>query len=190
MHSIREDAIGGFNEFVEKQKDAPGKTRITLIQFNHKYQPVYTRKKIKDVEPLTFETYVPDGWTALLDAIGKSISDGLKNKAHKADRTIYVILTDGHENSSTEYTRDAVRALIENCQEEHKWTFLFLGADMGAYDEAMSIGIKRDFVAAYAPTSEGTAKAYKAVGSMAFTATTMGDEDDWETTLDDEYAKS
>jgi hypothetical protein len=125
-----------------------------------------------------------------LDAIGKAISDGLKDKEHKADRTICAILTDGHENSSKEYTRDAVRALIENCQEKHNWTFFFLGADMGAYDEAMSIGIKRDFVAAYAPTSEGTAKAFKAVGAMAFTASTMEDEDEWETTLDDELAKT
>lgn len=190
MHSIRKDAIGGFNEFVEKQKEAPGKTRMTLIQFNHKYQPVYTRKKVKNVEPLTFETYVPDGWTALLDAIGKAVSDGLKDKAHKADRTICAILTDGHENSSKEYTRDAVRALIEDCQEKHNWTFFFLGADMRAYDDARSIGIKRDFVAAYAPTSEGTKKAFKAVGAMAFTASTMGDEEEWETTLDDEYTKS
>jgi hypothetical protein len=190
MHSIRDDTIGGFNEFVERQKEAPGKTRMTLIQFNHKYQPIYSRKKIKDVEPLTLETYVPDGNTALLDAIGKAVSDGLKDTAHKADRTICAILTDGHENSSTEYTRDAVRALIEDCQDRHNWTYFFLGADMDAYDEAGSIGIKREFITAYDPTSEGTKKAFKAVGAMAFTASTKGDEDDWETTLDDEYAKS
>ena len=102
MHSIRDDAIGGFNQFVDIQKDSPGKTRMTLVQFNHQYQPVFTGKKIKNVEPLTFETYAPEGSTALLDAIGKTITDTLKDKKRKADKTICAILTDGHENSSKE----------------------------------------------------------------------------------------
>ena len=190
MQSIREDAIGGFNSFVEKQKDSPGKTRMTLVQFNHEYQPVFTRKKLKNVEPLTLETYIPDGWTALLDAIGKTINDTLKDKKRKADKTLCAILTDGHENRSEEYTRDAVRSLVESCQEKHEWTFFFLGADIGAYDEAMSFGIKRDFIAAYSPTSEGTYKAFSAVGKMAQKASMMDKDDEWDTTLDDELAKT
>ncbi len=190
MHSIRDDAIGGFNAFVEKQKDSPGKTRLTLVQFNDKVQPVFTRKKIRKVKPLTLETYMPGGSTALLDAIGNTITDTLGNKKRKSDKTICAILTDGHENSSSEYTVDAVRALIESCQEKSKWTFFFLGADPDAYDEAVSLGIKRDFIAAYSPTSEGTRQAYAAVGTMTSAALAMDEDDEWETTLDDELAKS
>ena len=190
MHSIKSDAIGGFNEFVESQKDSPGKTRMTLVQFNHEYQAVFTNQKIKNVEPLTAETYMPEGSTALLDAIGKTITDSIKDKKRKADRTICAILTDGHENSSMEYKLASVRGLVEECQERYKWTFFFLGADMGAYDEAEAIGIKRRFVSAYSPDSEGTRKAYKAVGEMASTAAAMDEDDEWETTLDDEIKKA
>ena len=111
MHSIREDAIGGFNVFLEDQKAVPGEAFLTLVQFDHEYVVTIEAMDIKEVSHLTHKTYEPRGSTALLDAIGKSIAstkkliDGLSENARPKE-VIFVIITDGGENASKKYSID------------------------------------------------------------------------------------
>jgi Mg-chelatase subunit ChlD len=133
METCRDDTIGGFNAFLNEQK-ADGGT-LTLILFDHEYELLYECKPINDVEPLTMQTFVPRGSTALLDAIGRAI----KECKTQTIPTV-VILTDGHENASHTYTKAHIKDLIAERQKDG-WTFVYLGANQDAFAEASSIGI-------------------------------------------------
>ena len=96
MNSIKEDAIGGFNSFLNEQKNLPGDVLMTIALFDHEYTLLCSGKDIKEIAPLDNNTYVPRGSTALLDAMGKSITELNKRNPKKA---IVVVLTDGQENA-------------------------------------------------------------------------------------------
>ena len=133
MESCWDDTIGGFNAFLNEQKASGG--TLTLIQFDHEYQMTYERLNIADVAPLSRDTYKPRGSTALLDAIGRFIKDwkGSSNPS-------VVILTDGQENSSRNFTKAHIKDLVEQ-KTKDGWTLAYLGANQDAFAEAGSIGI-------------------------------------------------
>lgn len=142
MQSCRSDAEGGLKAFIDKQREVPGECRLSLVQFDGEYEPVFTALDVKLAPHILL---VPRGNTALLDAMGKAIeSTGERLAAmREEDRpglVIFVCVTDGEENSSHEYSRERVKALVERQQSEWKWSFIFLGADMDAFGEANSIG--------------------------------------------------
>jgi hypothetical protein len=132
METCQDDTIGGFNAFLSEQKALGG--TLTLVLFDHEYQVLYERKPIGDAEPLSRDTFVPRGSTALLDAIGKTI------KTVTSNNPTVVILTDGQENSSKEYTKAHIKDLIEQ-KTKDGWTFVYLGANQDAFAEAGGLGI-------------------------------------------------
>lgn len=131
MESIRNDAIGGFNRWLSDQQGLPGEANVTLTLFDHE-RKVFGPHPVKDVSPLTSMTYVPRGMTALNDAIGSAVTR-LNTKAPK--RAILVILTDGQENNSREFSTAAVRKLIADA-EGRGWQVNFLSADLNAFQQA------------------------------------------------------
>jgi hypothetical protein len=136
MQTCRDDTIGGYNAFIQAQKDLGG--TMTLYLFDHEIQTVYEKKDIVTVEPLTSNTFVPRGSTALYDAIGYAIT-------RVPGKVTFVIFTDGQENASRKYGRDAIRDLIEMRRRDGS-EFLYLGADESTFDEATSIGISQNDV--------------------------------------------
>ena len=160
MHPLRDDTIGAFNEFLEEQKQLPEKARLTLALFDHEYQLVHDRVKLKKVDPLTQETYSPGGYTALLDAVGKTLTS-LKDR----EKAIVVIITDGYENASEEYNRDAIRILLED-QQEKGWEVHYLGVGVDDFHDAHSIGIEK--TSSFQKSAQGTRDAYGvATGAVA-----------------------
>lgn len=144
MHRVRDDVVGGFNKFVEDQKKLPGEAALTLIQFDDQYQVDYVNCPIQDVPELRFD---PRGGTALLDALGRGISTlgiDLANMAEdeRPGRVIVLVMTDGRENASVEYTKDRVRKMIQEQQEKYNWEFVFIGADMQSIADAHNLGIR------------------------------------------------
>jgi hypothetical protein len=133
MDSCRDDTIGGFNSLVNDQKPLGG--TMTLVQFDHEYLVSYDSVLIDKVDHLTTETFQPRGSTALLDAIGKT----LKLYGDKPVATV-VILTDGQENASKEYTKAHIKDLIDQ-KTKDGWTFMYVGANQDAFAEAGSMGI-------------------------------------------------
>jgi len=131
MNSCREDTIQGFNSFVESQKSLGG--TMTLCLFDNEVTILYTKIPIENVVPLSEDTYVPSGGTALYDAMGHI----LKMKLEKA---LVIILTDGDENSSTKYTSLHIKDLVES---KKNWDFMYLGANQDAVLSAKRIGIRR-----------------------------------------------
>ena len=153
MASCRDDAEGGLNTFIEEQKKHPGETLFTLVQFDTEYEFVHKGKPIREVGPCQL---VPRGMTALLDAVGRAIAETGERLAAmpEPDRpglVVFVIVTDGQENSSKEYTKPQIKEMIERQQNDYKWQFSFLGANQDAFAEAGGIGIALDGTANYKP---------------------------------------
>jgi uncharacterized protein with von Willebrand factor type A (vWA) domain len=156
MYQVWDDTIGGFNTWLEAQKKVVADQTLTLTMFDTVVTKPYTEKPIADVEPLThLLTYHPDGNTALLDAIGvtvKSIQD-----AEKKNAILVVIITDGHENSSNEYSKAAIKTLIDDRQKDG-WQFLYIGSDQAGFDEASTMGYGT--MRTYSSTHSGTQSLY------------------------------
>ena len=168
MSGLEKDTIGGYNSFLEKQKNEEGDAVVTTVLFDDKYDIVHDRVDIKKVKPLTNKEYFARGMTALLDAIGKTISsvDARHRNALDSEvpaKTVVVITTDGYENASAEYSLEKVRAMIEKQKETAGWEFLFLGANIDAVSTAKSFGISEKFAATYEADEEGTALNFESV---------------------------
>ena len=133
MYNFVDDTLGGFNAFVSRQWTENPDGRMSLFLFNHELETVYSDRPMKEVSTLTDRDYNPYGQTALLDAIGNVIK-----LAEGRERPMIVVLTDGHENTSRTYTKAHVNDLIAAKKD---WTFVFLGANQDAIQEARSIGI-------------------------------------------------
>ncbi len=181
MGSVLDDSIGGFNAFLAEQKKLPGRANMTLVLFDNEYQEAVTSQDIANVAPLTRETYVPRGSTALYDAIGRAIGNVTEKiaKTPKTDRptkVIVAILTDGQENSSREFQQKQVFDLVSAKREEDKWEFVYLGANQDAMTAGHSIGVAVSNSFNYNSTGVGTVRAYGAVGKLAskFRATPAG----------------
>jgi hypothetical protein len=168
MSSVAADTIGGFNRFVADQKAAPGEARLTLVQFDNIYEPVHRGVPIREVPDLTGETFVPRGGTALLDAIGRAIGEtgsrlGAMAESDRPGKVFFVVLTDGEENSSREFTRDRINEMIARQRDVYSWQFVFLGANQDAISAAASIGIPTANSMTYAHNAVGTADAFAAL---------------------------
>ena len=155
MESIRDDAIGGFNSFLNEQKAVKGKANLTLVMFDDQYEVVYDSVDIQDVQPMTRETLVPRGSTALNDAIGKSLAN-LEVKNPK--KAIIVILTDGAENSSKEWTGAKVKEKVEAAQTKG-WEIVFLAANIDAAATAGTYGMAQGSARGFAPNAAGVLNA-------------------------------
>ncbi len=145
MSNIRVDMEGGFSEFLKEQKALPGKCTISLNQFDTQFETVYTGLDINDAPELRI---APRDWTALYDAIGKTINtlgDRLSKmpEASRPGKVIVVIVTDGGENASKEFSSQAVQKMIKHQESKYGWNFIYMGANQDAYGVAASIGVHR-----------------------------------------------
>ena len=159
MSGSEEDTIGGFNSYIERERNKGFKTKVTTVLFDDKYEVLYKRKDINEVDELTDKQYWVRGMTALYDAIGKTIN--LLDKEID-NKVLFVIMTDGMENDSREYSKQHITNLIES----HNWEFIFIGADIDSYAEARNIGIRKSRVANYEKSKMGVTKMYDAIENL------------------------
>lgn len=159
MSSIIDDAIGGFNEFIDAQKKLPDKATLTVAIFDTQYDLVYDNVDIKKVESISRDTWSPRGMTALYDAIGKTIND-VKNthakmkKKNRPDKVLFCVVTDGYENASQEFTSDNVKKMIKDC-EKNDWRFIYLAANQDAFDVGTSFGFSGGNTYNFVATADG-----------------------------------
>jgi Mg-chelatase subunit ChlD len=169
MSTIAKDMEGGIATLFKDQVKEPGECLVTLVQFDDKYEVLGTNVPIADIESYELK---PRGSTALLDAVGKAVTT-LKEKANstvtsaKPENVIVVIVTDGYENASKEWKRDAVKALIEK-QTGAGWQFTYLGANQDSFAEASSLGIDPGSTLNFTPDHDHTHAAY---GSLSANVT-------------------
>jgi hypothetical protein len=143
MQSCKGAAITGFNQYVARLRDEPAETQFTLTLFNSSKTEVrYQSVPVTQVKDLDVETYRPHDTTPLYDAIGRTLT-AAKQQAPAGMRKLCVILTDGLENASTEYTRKQIFDLIKACEKDG-WTFMYLGADHDVWTAGEDLGIAGD----------------------------------------------
>ena len=181
MGSIWDSTIDAVNEYFNAQKLEEGKTWVTLVKFDTEFRPLYNFMPLKDIKPLTRETYCPRGMTALHDAIGKTIDE---HKNRKNIKTIFVVMTDGGENSSKQHTLDSVKTRIEK-QKKDGWDFVFLGANIDSYNVGGNYGFNTTVnwkatdrgVVAMASSMQNYSTVYRATGQSIGSAALQEDVD-------------
>lgn len=160
MGGLEIDTIGGYNSMLEKQKSMDGECHITTVLFDNNYELLHDRIDIKAVSPISEKEYAVGGATALLDAIGRTIhkiGNAQKHTAddYRAEKVMFIIITDGEENSSREYSADMVKAQIERQKKKYGWEFTFLGANIDAVETAGRFGISADRAQNFHADGEG-----------------------------------
>lgn len=172
MTDIRSDVVGGINEFVKTQTNNGADARVTLIQFDttDPFEIVRSEVPAKDFSPLVDADFVPRGGTPLLDSLGKAIAatgERLKQKpeSERPAGVVFVILTDGRENSSVEYTTEMIRKAVKHQAEAYQWQFVYLGANQDAFAEARKYGIPAANAANYGPGGQSVRAATCSVAS-------------------------
>jgi len=169
MGGLEKDTIGGFNSLIEKQKKEDGEAYISTVLFDDRTEVLHDRVDLHKIRPMTEDEYYVRGCTALLDAMGEAIRHiGNVHKYARAEdrpeRTLFIITTDGEENSSKRYSYRKVKEMVERQKEKYGWEFLFLGANIDAIGEAARFGISADRAVDYCCDEIGTSVSFKAVG--------------------------
>ncbi len=195
MAGLESDTIGGFNSLLHKQKAEPGEATITTVLFDTEYELLHDRIDIKGIDSITSTDYYVRGCTALLDAIGKTVNKIDNVQKHtgnetKAEKVLFVIITDGLENASREYSAEQVRQLVERQQKELKWEFLFLGANIDAIATARKFGINADRAVDFHADDQGTQLNYETVCDVVTQLRGRGDIDPyWKDRIEADYKR-
>ena len=163
MNGCAEEAVSGFNEQVQQIKTLQEKYPeqeffVSLTTFNHNISTDIDRQKATELKELYVSNgwpcasnkdaiaYVPDGMTALYDAVGYSVSHLEKKVAEEIERdeatAVVVIITDGWENASREFSYEEIQRLIGRLEKTESWTFSYLGSTPDAVDIAVNLNIK------------------------------------------------
>lgn len=169
MGSCRDQTIKAFNDYADKiGADLPD-SRLSLTIFGGAdLDTIIDNQPIGSVDHLTSATYQPLGGTPLYDAIGHAI--GLLDNA-KGKNKVMVILTDGEENQSTKFTKDTIKALLSERQEEDNWLVIYLGANQDAFEEGAKFGSQRGSTMDYATQNMAQTMAATAALTMRYAAT-------------------
>ena len=181
MAQIADDVVGGFNTFLGEQRKQEGGGRVTLVQFDGQdpFEVLIDGEGLDTVEDLDPARFVPRGNTPLHDAVGRMILSIDAEILERADAgkpiedQVVVIVTDGFENASREFSGKAIFDLIA-ARRSRAWAFVFLGADEGTFEEGERMGVSQANTARWAATGEGTAAMFASVSKETATYRSMG----------------
>lgn len=164
MQSIKNEMQEGFNNLVIDQQDVEGDATVTVVTFDTDYELLHDMVSINDIPEFILQ---PRGWTALLDGMGYTMNlvrGQIMEMApeDRPSRCIFVVITDGEENRSKEFTRDVVFEMVEDCQsdEEINFEFVFLGANMDSIREGGGLGFRAGASMDFCASSQGTRDMY------------------------------
>lgn len=171
MSGLESDTIGGYNSMIEKQKKEEGEALISTVLFDGQTDVLHDRVPLDKISPITEKEYYVRGSTALLDAVGGAIHHigNVHKYAREEDvpeKTLFIITTDGMENSSRRYSYDKVKKMIEKQKEKYHWEFIFLGANIDAVGVADRFGVDRQHAVRYECDSAGTALNFRVMNKM------------------------
>ncbi len=179
MSGLEKDTIGGFNSNISKQRETGENVLVTTVLFDTTFNTLHDRVNISEIEKMTNKDYCPGGCTALCDAVGNTINrikhaQQYLKKDERPNKTLFVIITDGYENSSREFSSSEIKKLITTQKDEYDWEFLFLGANMDAVETANTYGIDSDKAVTYMADLVGTSTAWNALGCVTAGFVKMG----------------
>jgi hypothetical protein len=172
MQAIRDDAVGGLNAFVADQKKVPGRANLTVTFFDsERFDRWVDGIDLRDC-PVLGDEYQPGASTPLLDATGRTIEElgeRLRRmpEPERPGRVMVIVITDGLENASRVYTKPKIKRMIRHQEDVYKWEFLYLGANVDAFDEGGDMGFRPERIAGYTSSKKGYAAMMRAVGKSA-----------------------
>ncbi len=183
MSGLEADTIGGFNSMIAKQKKEDGEAYISTILFDDETEVLYDRVSVQRIEPMNEKQYYVRGCTALLDALGGAIHHigNVHKYAREEDipeKTLFIITTDGMENSSCRYSYEKVKKMVERQKKKFGWEFLFLGANIDAIEVASRFGIAENRAINYECDSKGTQLNYEVLSRTVSRFRACEDEED------------
>lgn len=175
MQNIRSDAEGGIRTFIEEQRRVPGMCTLRVSQFDDSYELVYASTPIHDAP---FPVLRPRGMTALLDAWGRAMTEfgeelAALPEANRPGHVVFVIVTDGRENSSSDWNREQIFKRVTEQADLYGWHFLYLAAGQDAVAEGAKYGVPAPGAMTYDANAQGVARAYSA-SSASVTRTRSG----------------
>ena len=179
MNNIAEDMSGGLQSLIDKQKLEPGRCTVSLSQFDTDYDNFYEMVEIDNVPEYKL---VPRGGTALNDAIGRSVNSlGDKLSSLKEDdrpgKVLFVIVTDGYENSSKEFSKAQVKEMIETQTDKYNWQFIFLGAGIDTFSDNFDYGVKNGAKLNVVKSAVGTSNMFESLNSKFSSYRGMNEND-------------
>lgn len=160
MSGSEDATISSYNEYLEREKKNSYEANITTILFSDSISYLYENIPVAKVKKLTHREYVVGGCTALYDALGNSI---LRFENSHSKKVLFIIITDGYENASREFSKDKIRNLIHKHSE---WEFVYVGADIDSYAAGSEIGICDDNIANFKKDRKGLSKLFRAFGDF------------------------
>lgn len=176
MSGLETDSIGGYNSMLAQQRALTDDCLITTVLFDNECLLLHDRLNLTKVKDMTHKDYLVGGSTALLDAIGQTIQH--MSQVKDARNVLFVIITDGQENASRQFTVQTVKRLLEQQKEAKGWEFIFLGANIDAVETASRMGISPDHAADFLSDSEGTQLNYQVIADTITTYRTSGKLDE------------
>lgn len=176
METIASDVVGGYNTFIKEQREAGADASVTLVQFDSEdsQEVVYDGLPIAEIPKLTSKTFIPRGSTPLFDATGKLVARIREQRANDARPTneqpdvVFVTITDGEENESSEFSLPQLKQLIANCEKEG-WTFVYLSAGIDAYGDAGDLGVNSGRARAFRASKGGADAMFSNLSSSMLT---------------------
>ncbi|NLV85096.1 MAG: VWA domain-containing protein [Spirochaetales bacterium] len=195
MSDLVSDTIGGFNSMIQKQKKEEGECLVSVVLFNQDQNVLFDRVKIEEISEMTDKHYCPSGTTALIDALGRAIHHigNVHKYARQEDRpdhTVFIITTDGMENSSRFYQADRVRSMVERQKNKYSWEFLFLGANIDAVETARRYGIDVNKSVRYHNDAKGVAMNYRVMErAIRMVRSDMVLDSGWKEDAEDDFEK-
>lgn len=166
MYGSVSDVIGGFQKLIDEQKQIEdGECIVSVYRFSGTVTTDFIGKPVRDVQPLV---YNPGGCTAMNDGIGTAIDEiGLwlsdMDESERPSKNLIVIMTDGEENASKEYTLKDVRDRIQHQEEKYNWSFVYMGTDLTSLDDANALGISLSSIS----SKDNVMKNYENINSYA-----------------------
>lgn len=163
MGSVQQATIDGYNEYINSLKEDGGKYKVSLTLFDSgmdgemRLEKRYENALVDDVPELTTETYQPNGGTPLHDAFCMTLKDV---KGRKDEKYLFVVLTDGHENSSKEHSAEDMKKLKNKFEKKDNWTFVYIGANQDSFETASIYDFSSSNVSNFNATSAGTDMAF------------------------------
>ena len=171
MSDIASDMQGAIKSVLSDQKENyEGDINVTFVRFDTEYEEVFSERAIGDVSDEDIAIKARGG-TALLDAMGKTINSFERrfsetDEEDRAERVLFLIITDGEENSSHEFSRDKVFGMIKTLERDHEWGFTFIGANQDAIQEGEKIGVSRSKSLNYSADSLGVQSMSRSVSDF------------------------
>jgi hypothetical protein len=184
MQGHEDDTIGGFNAMLDKQRQVAGDAKLTTVLFDHEYELLHDRLDIDSVGHISAKDYYVRGNTALLDAIGRSINkiigvrkalaanseqktdDGMGVPSIEKQNVTFIIVTDGHENASNEFSADQIKKMIRQQEDRYGWEFIYLAANIDAVLTGEEYGINPQYCVDFRLNDDGINACYDAASEI------------------------